>query len=307
MSLVLSSLTAYTEQNKFDLISKTVAEPRTMQYATMQTGIKSSATINLMDSDVVFQSGANCGWSASGTTTLTQRTITVGAVTIQEALCPQKLNAYYTQVKLNPGKGENESLPFEQLYTSLKIAKIGDAVETAIWQGDTASGTANLSKFDGLIKIIDAATDEILATTAADVTTSTIRGIIENIYSLLPTTVLNQPDLFVAMGQDNFRTLVTKLTTDNLYHYTTDAAAGAMEIMYPGNGLRIVALPGLNGTDRIFALRESNIYIGTDLEHEEERFSIRYSEDNDEVRFRCDFKMGVQVAFPSEIVSYKNT
>ena len=110
-----------------------------------------------LDTDVVFQADG-CSRSASGTTTLTQRTITPGAVAVHEDLCMTDLAAKYTAVMLKQGlTNEKEEVPFEEIYFAQKIAKVQDALGKAYWQGDTTSGAANLSKFDGLDKQILAA------------------------------------------------------------------------------------------------------------------------------------------------------
>ena len=51
-----------------------------------------------------------------------------------------------------------DSVPFEQEYSEKKAKTIAAQLETALWQGDTASGNVNLNKFDGLVKLIGAAT-----------------------------------------------------------------------------------------------------------------------------------------------------
>lgn len=306
MSLDLSTLQAYTNENADSLIAKALMDAKTQGLMQLQTGIKSADTINILETDADFQDGSSCGFNASGSTKISQRTIVVSRIKVNEAICPKDLEAYYVQKALKPGS-RYENIPFEQAYAELKAATIAKQIEINIWQGDTGSSDGNIQRFDGLLKIIDAASGPIPATTTAAVTIANIRTILDEIYTLLPVEVLNKEDLAVFMGWDNFRLLIAKLTADNLFHYTTDDAAKSGEIMYPGTGMKIIAVNGLNGTDRIIALRESNMYFGTDLEHEEEKYEIFYAKEADEVRYVVEFKAGVQVAFPDQIVSYQNT
>jgi hypothetical protein len=44
--------------------------------------------------------------------------------------------------------------------------------------------------------------------------------------------------------------------------------------------------------------------IGVDLEAEETNYKLWYSEDNNDVRFRAEFKVGVDVAYTSECVKF---
>jgi hypothetical protein len=51
-------------------------------------------------------------------------------------------------------------------------------------------------------------------------------------------------------------------------------------------------------------MRLSNMFLGTDLLNEEEKFEIFYAKEADQVRFVSEFKMGVNIAFPDEAVKF---
>ena len=71
--------------------------------------------------------------------------------------------------------------------------------------------------------------------------------------------------------------------------------------------VKLVALGGLTDTDRIFAGRigsDGGFVVGTDLENEEEQFTMEYSSYHDVVAFTDRYKMGTQIKFPSEIVEF---
>ena len=152
MSLDLSALGNYTDETKNELVRKSLLGGRTIGLANIQAGIKTTAPINILESDAVFQAGA-CGFNASGTTTLSQRPITVKKIKINEAMCIEDLEAKYTQTLLRAGSTQEE-MPFEALYSEEKAAKIQKELEKLAWQGDTG-GSGNLALADGLIKIID--------------------------------------------------------------------------------------------------------------------------------------------------------
>ena len=141
MAFDVSALPAYVEQNAMDLIVASVAEGQLARYSQLQTGVKGPTTINILDTDVVFQADA-CSRSASGTTTLSQRTITPGAVAVHEDLCMTDLAATYESVMLKQGlTNEKEEIPFAELYFGLKIKKIQEGISIIDWQGDTTSGS----------------------------------------------------------------------------------------------------------------------------------------------------------------------
>ena len=94
------------------------------------------------------------------------------------------------------------------------------------------------------------------------------------------------------------------MTVANLYHHNP-LETGAFEMKIPGTNITVYGLDGLTGTNRIFAGRSSNFYIGTDLMSEEEKFMLVPDQYGLNLNFLADFKAGVQVAFPTEVVSFK--
>ncbi len=86
MAFNVSALADYTEQNEALLVTSSVLGAKTASLiksaGNVMVGVKSSETINIMDTDAIFQSGASCGFTASGSTTFTQRTVTVGKIKV---------------------------------------------------------------------------------------------------------------------------------------------------------------------------------------------------------------------------------
>jgi hypothetical protein len=107
MALDLSALTNYVEENAQQLTAAAIFSAKTASLieakGNVQVGIKSAETINVLTTDAVFQAGGTCGFSSSGTTSITQRQITVGKIKVQEAICPKTFEAKYTQKALKVG------------------------------------------------------------------------------------------------------------------------------------------------------------------------------------------------------------
>ena len=393
MAFDVSALANYTKDNQDALISKSLFDAKTQKLivadGNVMTEVKSAEQINVLDTDAVFQAGGTCGFNSSGTTTFTRRAVTVGKIKVHESLCPKTLETKYLQLKMKAGSIPEE-IPFEQVYSELKAGKIAEQLETALWQGDTASGTANLARFDGLIKLLDAAgtmtvanaksgTGTITATTGAasvvgvgtlfttqiavgdkiynsastlvgtvsvitddtnitlvangavavtggafvdvpatslnfaapilattGVTASNVRGIIDTIWRSIPARIKGKKDVIVVVGWDVYETYISALIAANLFAYTAqNSAQSDGEIMIPGTNYKIVALHGLDSTNRAYALRTSNLYMGCDILGEEDNFEIFYAKEAMEVRFVAEFKLGINVAFPNEVVSFK--
>ena len=312
MSFSVSTLSNYTKENEAQLVTSSVLGAKTAALiksaGNVMVGVKSAETINIMDTDAFFQAGGTCGWNASGTTSFTQRTVTVGKIKVQEALCPKALEAKYLQKALPTGS-QYDSIPFEQDYSDKKAKTIASQLETSLWQGDTASANGNLNKFDGFIKLIGAASGVVDANVSgyisgaplSSITAANVVSLFDGIYKAIPAKVVAADDMVIVCGQDTFRTYTIALKNANMFQYSIDVKADA-EFVLPGTSIKVVALQGLNGTNDVYAMRLSNLFLGTDLLNEEEKFEIFFAKEADEVRFAAEFKMGVNVAFPDEIV-----
>jgi hypothetical protein len=308
MAFNVTGLTDYTNQQSTDLVLKSLFGGRTaavLQAAgQVQVGVKSAEALNILTGDVYFQADG-CGYTASGNTTFTQRNITVGKIKVEETLCPKTLEAKWMQTQISAGSPEE--VPFEEQIGNDKASRIAKLLEVAMWQGDTATSNTNpnTNRFDGFNKIIDAASASTIdgnTTSATSITTSNVEGLIDDVYNALPADIADADDLVLFVGIDTFKKYTTALREANLFHYAADSAN--MEIVIPATNLRMIAVGGLDGTDRMFAGRMSNFFVGTDLANEEEEYRFWYSQDNDEVRFRATMKYGVQVAFPEQLVEF---
>ena len=313
MAFDVSSLAAYTKENESLLVAASVLGSKTADLikskGNVLVNVKSSEKINIMSTDAVFQDGSSCGFNASGTTTFTQRSVTVGKIKVNEALCPKALEAVYLQKALAAGS-KYDSLAFASEYADLKAKKIAAQLETAIWTGDTASGTGNINKFDGLQKliaadgtVIDANSIAIYGSVQTSITSANVVAVFDAIYKGIPATVVAADDMTIFCGQDVFRTYTIALKNANLFHYSFDGKADS-EFVLPGTSIKVVAVQGLNSTNDLYAMRLSNIFLGTDLMDEEGRFEIFWAKEADQIRYVSEFKMGVNYAFGNEIVKF---
>jgi hypothetical protein len=314
MAFNVSALADYTEQNEALLVTSSVLGAKTASLiksaGNVMVGVKSSETINIMDTDAVFQAGGSCGFNASGSTSFTQRTVTVGKIKVNEALCPKDLEAKYLQKALPTGS-MYDSIPFEQEFTDKKAKRIASQLEIALWQGDTTSVNVNLNKFDGLVKLVGAASGVVDANTStyisgaplSSISAGNVVSIFDGIYKAIPAQIVSEDDVHIFCGMDTFRTYTIALKNANMFHYTVDVKADN-EFILPGTTIKVVAVQGLNGTNKIYAMRLSNLFLGTDLLNEEEKFEIFYAKEADQVRFVSEFKMGVNIAFPDEVVKF---
>ena len=210
------------------------------------------------------------------------------------AYCDKEMLKYWTQYQVRVAAGQ-KTLPFEEDFVNAVVENVKAAIETAIWQGDTASHTNNLKYFDGLLKILGAAEGTIDVQIAG---TSAYDDIMA-VYNAIPEKVLDGASILV--GADMFRKFIQELVAKNYYHYSGENLNG--EIFLPGSQVKVIAVNGLNGTDKIVAGQlDKNFFYGCDMMNDEEKFELWYSQDFREFRLAIEFNAGVQIAFPDEVV-----
>ena len=279
------------------------------------TNVKSSEAIPQFDTDAVFGT-QSCSFDPSGTTSFTQRTVTVGKIKVEEKICPKDMEAYFLQEALKAGSTYEDfgNAEFQKAYLDRKNMKIAAQLETAIWQGDTGSGNANLNKFDGLIKLI-AAGSPVNAnvsgyTGIAPITTigpTNVIAAIKGMKNAIPAALKGATDVVIFCGYDVYDMYVDAGIAANLFHYDFNDKSNYGGLTVPGTGIKLEAVHGLDGTGKLYATRLSNIVEAVDLQGEEENYKMWYSEDNNDVRFRAEWKYGVNVAYTTEVVSMLTT
>ena len=318
MALSFSGISAYTKQDIAPLLAEAVFSAKT-QSLLKAGGIllpktKSSVAVPKLATNANFQADA-CGWNTSGTTTLSQATVTVGKIKIEEAICPKDFEAYFSQEALRAGSTYEDFgwAEFQTKFAEQKNKMIAKQLEVGIWQGDTASGSENLKRFDGLIKQIDAGSPVdanvsgfISGAPISTLTQNNIVSALQGMYKAIPVEIVDAEDLHIFVGFDAYRLAVLAYQALNLFNYQVDADADKMFVI-PGTNVKLVAVNGLNGTGDMYATTLSNIAMAFDLEAEEDNYTIWYSKDNNEVRYRVAFKLGVNVAYTQFCVKFKAT
>jgi hypothetical protein len=306
MAYNVSQLANYTEEQNFPILKASILGAKTASLFQLQTGIKSSSAINLMDVDVVLQNDSiGSDVAGGGDVKFSQRLLSVAPIAVREFFDPKVLNQKYTQTQIKSGSADDE-IVFEKEIVDAVTDKVAAKMETALWKGDTTlTSNSDLKHFDGYLKLIDGAGTGVTSTTAATFTTANAIANVDALYAAIPVEVLDAEDMAIYMGRDYFRTYTTALKTANLFHYTADSTDG--EITVPGTQIKIYALNGLNTSKRVVAGRKSNFWVGTDLEGEEDNASAVYIDAIEKVKMKIAFKYGAQIAFPQELTVLKVT
>jgi len=308
MSFNVASLTNYVNEQSTDLISRLYFEKTSSDYFTLQSGVKKTDALHLLAVTAFPQDGSGCSPTASGDVVFSNRDITVGQITYFSGFCMKDLIPKYTQILLRAGNAETEEMAFEAEVADSIIKTIMEHNEVADWQGDTASGNVYINRYDGLIKIIDAATTAVDGnTSAATAITSGASGNVDSLVNAManarPAKVKSALNQVLFVGQDTFDKYVDTLNAKNLFN--VDATSWAnYSVSIPGKNITLVGVVGLDGTDRMFLGTQENFFLGFDLQNDEEEFDMWYEKKDDKVYYRVKFKRGLQVAYPNEIVEF---
>lgn len=300
---VSESLLTYVNEQRLPLMRSAVLGARSAYQFNLQTGIKGATALNLLQTDVEFGDGSTCGWNEAGTSTLSQRVLTPGAIKINMSFCDKQLLKTWANYEVRVAAGQ-KTLPFEEDFMKGVGEDVAAKLEKAIWQGDIASQDANLNKFDGIIKIASGAT---LGATVTYATGDTVSATVAKVYDAIPAEAFNKGEVVLYMGADKYRKYIQELIANGNLVITTGVQDVAMpdSVLIPGTDVRVIYVNGLNGTGKMFASYKDNFVYGVDMTGDEEKYDMWYSQDNREFRLAVEFIAGVQIAYPDMVVEAK--
>jgi len=302
-SFNLSGLATYTDQVGGELMRKAILEGETAKIIKVQPGVVGSQAINLLNSNLVVQTGS-CGWDASGSTIYTQRNITTCQYKVNESLCPRELSDYWLGQLLQPGD-YNETVPFEEEISILKTQQISQYCENLIWGAQSATtcfsgfkelfaqqGTGTTTVTGGIVVTGQTAISSVSALTQVD-------ALIEQI----PDDVVDRTDWVVFMSHANYRKYLINYRTANYYHYNPESSYEDFKTFHPATNILVHPVGGLNASNLVCLVPAGYMVLGVNLLSDAETLKMWYAVDYDEVRLRSNFNLGVQIAWPQYVIT----
>ena len=298
-NFVVTSLPAYVQDNK-DLIIKNFALVGTAsrQRFGIQTGIKTSAYLNYLELNPTLQDGKGCGFTASGSATLTQRTITTAVIKVNMDVCPDSLLGKYAEYLVRIGANSNE-LPFEQYSIDGVTTEINKKIEKLIWQGDTTQASnTDLKWINGILKQLASDSDKVAVSIAAN---TAIYDAIKAVYLAIPEETLKRgAEIYVSPA--NYRDFLMAMVEKKYFNYSGPQDSAPEEFVFPGTDVKVVKTPGLAGVnDRIVASFPENFVYGCDAEGDLEDVKIWFSDDDDLFKLKVKWNSGIAYRFPNQV------
>ena len=309
MSLNVSALADFNNQIAGELVLKMVYGGSTIEYVTVQEGVKFQEPINLFEVSL-FMNNSACVSSASGSATFTQRTIEVCPRTSFDALCLKDLDKKYLGISSLDRGSYNETWALANAYSELLVNQFQKANDQFLWrqQSGSASTFGGTCTTSGLNFIITGSTSGVIPLSGAAALTAT--NALTQMDAMIATSsadVADRDDLTFFMSVTGFRNYVAALRGANNFYFDPSSITnrgGLYEMAYPFQpNIKVVGTVGLQGSNRVVLGPAKQIVVGTDLLSDFSEFQLWYDINTDTLRHRISTKLGVNIAYPEFWVS----
>lgn len=312
MAFDISQLTSYVANIDNTLFKQAVAGATTAKDLISAGSVvfgKGRVAVRKLALDANFQSGDDsCARNPVGDITLTDTYMDIIRIKDEKNLCFQDLeNTYYqllTAGSIQPSE-EGATADFANEIVNLRVAKLAEANEKALWigySGATASSShngisygtdyANYNKFHGIIQQVAAGSPISMTNSGSGIVAK-----LQNAFLSMPVATRSQSDFRMVVGQDLFDT------------YKAALASTAQTIGVPtdgnvfGTSAKFWVVPGLNGTNKVYGIRLSNLRLGMASQTDMDRVDLEYVKDSVFHGWTSDayFSIGVKVIDVTEV------
>jgi len=298
MAFNISSLPQYVDQTSKTLLVDTVFGNQTASVlkdaGSITVGVKGQHALQLLSSDVSFQSNTLCGRNPNGNANFTQAIITVYPLKDEQNLCNKPLENTWMVQYLTKGQVYTEAM-FANDIMSARALKIAQENEKLMWSGDTValSASTTLGKLDGFMKQI-AAGAYIPLTGGTVATGATIVERLQAAFLAMPSKITEQSDAVIFLSTALYNEYTVALALKNLYHPSEDKTLF-------GTTIKLVPVDGLNGSRNIYVGRLRSFQMATDLIGEEDKAIMQYSIETQNIYMDFHWALGVKAIYINEI------
>ena len=289
-----ATLAEYVNAHADELLVKASLGSKTLLYVDLMTNCKYKDIIPVLESNVQFRDGSNCGFSPAGSDVFSEREIETHAVEVDKEWCWKDFEKTAFNYALQ-WQANRANLPWEERIAESNLGKIQEGLEVMLWSGNTTVGVT------GYIADILAESGDTIA--ASGITSaSTAMEIVEAVYKAIPGSALKK-GVNMYMSHTFFQKYVMERNAACCNKPAVDAASETLP--YEGDSrVTLVPVAGLEGIGAVVAASKDALVYGTDLEDSHAVYRMWYSEDNDTFRFKVLFRAGTALRWPDEIAYY---
>ena len=288
-----SRFKTYLETNGVEVLTKALFNSESAKYFNIQTGCTAEQPIIRLDSTITLADASNCGFTATGSDTFSNRLLSPKFLKVNKEFCPKTLlkTWAHSEVRMN---ALGQEMPFEELLISNNINELAKVNEKLIWEGDTTSGTGNMLLMDGIITIAKADENVVKQQKGTD----TIWQRVQKIWLALPAEIADKTTIFMSIA--NYKQLIVELMNANMFH-VFEEYQGTYEMTMPGANVKIKGVSGIT-SDTIVATPEDNLYLGVDGESDSEVCDFYFDKSDRTFKFVVEYAYAVQYAFSEYII-----
>lgn len=271
----------------------------------VKSGIKKKFTMPRIQVDNLIQDRKETPTAGVGTFTFDER-----------ALIPDDFMVY---TEFNPREFEDMWRPFQptgnlvfrQLPANVQVAMVGEIMKSvstymgkAILQGKKTGGVAPFDKFDGIVtKAIADAKVQKVATPAA-ITKANVISKLDATLALVPERIEDHPDLKIFTSKT-----VRKAYRDAIHDLEFKGGSVESDNVRMFKGKPVIGLSGMPADTILItyasANRGSNLWLGVDVENDEETIQVEKLQANSELYFfKMLMKADTQIAWGEDVVLY---
>lgn len=300
MGYDVTALSNFVRENEKVLVKDVVLgsgfKGSTIDKMNHQLGVKGKERMHPMNIDPTLQDATNCGFSAQGSTVISEREIETAQLKVNDQFCKNDLIGKFAEYEVRIAAGE-DALPFEAEIMDGYVLGTQKKLEKLIWAGDK-NGNSDL--LDGLLTIAEGA-DSASTITGATATGATAYAAIKQAAMAIPEEIIDDAVIFVSPAL--YKEYVMELVEKNLYHFAPDAKIEDLDVTVPGTDIQVHRTYGLTGkNNKIYATTYKNIIYGCDILGASEEVKAWYSDDDDVNRIKIRFNAGVNTLFPDCVV-----
>lgn len=288
-----SRLKTYLETNGVEVLTKALFNSESAKYFNIQTGCTAEQPIIRLDSTITLADASNCGFTATGSDTFTNRLLSPKFLKVNKEFCPKTLlkTWAHSDVKMN---ALNQEMPFEELLISNNINELAKVNERLIWEGDTTSGEGNMLLMDGIITIAKKDENTVKQSKGSD----DLWARVQKIWLALPAEIADKSTLFMSIA--NYKQLIVDLMNKNMYH-VFETYDGEYMMSMPGTNMVIRGVSGIT-QDVLVCTPEDNLYLGVDGESDSESVDLYFDKSDRTFKFVVEYAYCVNYAFSEYVI-----
>ena len=309
MATTTSITTSYAGEHSGEFISAALLSANTIAQGgiTVKPNIKFKQVVSKLSTDGLLKD-SSCDFTATSTITKTENILEPKALQVNAQLCKADFRDDWQAVEM--GYSAFDVLPktFADYLIGYMVAKVAEANEIALWQGDTSTS----GEFDGFETLLAADADlptanEITGTT---VDASNVIDELGKIVDAIPSELYGKEDLSIYVSQHIYRSYVRALGGFGANGLGANGYRGEGNNQSMGDlmfdGVKIFVCNGMSKNVAICA-EKSNLFFGTGVLNDENQVKVLDMSDLDgseNVRFVMRMTAGVQYGNVEDIVTY---